>query len=1590
MTDFKIPKDILFIIKESEAHNSSDINKAINFLKKKIQKTEAIEKFEEKIKKLKKKSDKEDEEKKFLEYLHKEFLKQQKEYDERRKIEQEEKRKAEQELKKKVDLQIKFESIDWDYIKLSLSDYIIADLKQLFQKINNSQLNKLTTKKNIDELYQNYNKIIDNIEGYFKDLWTNSVGDFFRRNYDFKLESDLLKLEKLKHVIEKYNKIKESNYDISIDLAENFLHAQQKENESQEISEKLNEETNVKINAVNEYENIILAIKIAHTVFMNYITELEENFKELRKDFDKSVSDELIYVALFVNNNYIDDARAFIEKKKNSGEEVAEENWETSENVVMPNTSSNSGSNSGNSTFLTEINKIRTPLHKTEAEIIQEYDEEVKKLHESQQNYIIVDGQKYNISDFINKCLTDDTLYQHLDNLYNSAEYIQEHLKIPNIDLLDKYRKLFNCNFNTLKKRYIKYKIFEEFFNKYREILSDFNVNRIYNSNRVVHDMFIKLILFYNKILNIDTIHIDDLNIYLKIIACVIIKYYRKSEGPTSNIIREKITDPQEQKLALEYINNLFELFREIHVSNEDYFKLFAKLRKNKQSHFVQESNSYPQKSSTPFFNKAEQMAEQYNNKFNTRRTFKRALPPVQKSTKNTSKPSKLDINTQVIVKRKIKATDEDKFQIITKSFEDMDKKDSLFKPLLGFHDNILFEKNNEFADINTIIELKKIYEKNNEILDIFFGLLNTLSQLISLKDKNEKDYYDIEQKLSRLILVLEQLSDIFRTSISDSSEGAKITQLFNIIINNIESNLIDKYNDEKSQKLKNKERNKLTKDDLIKYLKILEINIEELNGKSLEEINNLINRQFRKLSKKTHSDKTRSSTNNVAVVQVNDTKFHKLLEAKDKLKYFYSEQNSENNKSNETNYNTNEYRIFRNNYLKQYPKFMPIAASAQNFKNIENKLRTEYRKHLKSVNNTTRKDLLNDIIIPRIRESIDIGKLYELTPDSLMRLFELFTPFNFLYDSKFNGLNSLLGNFILSIDNNLVKRFNILISSSLRFDEYKQLCFNMDNYIKYILFDLSFIDNIENNDSFKIIVYYNFFHNLKSIMEIILDYLTNKNPRYKIFFNLKKKLDEIIQNFKKLDKDKKYSIVLDTEKTKNGIFASNRFNVRKVGKEQIKKQRETIMKTTKQLFEKLNSKNKTNHFFKKFDETKENKDKRILLLKKIKELLDELINEYNISFENLLKSDNLKNIIKSFFEKINTNLQENYSQTYVNELIDSLFRINDKDKVKFLKKSIFEPVINQLVDKLITFGYKQVKFNILELLYIFAISFSSENQQLRNIQQQRINIMRVNQNVSQVVTEIKTENKQHKLALIVIEELKQKADQLEGTLANPQQKQNELEKTLSNSMKKHNVSPNLLAVTLSTVKPKMNTNSGKEFMKGINKLLLTNSSTKSTTVLNNKPKTTSKNSNVVVPNTSSYRSLNTSVPNPLSYNSLTPQNKNKVVKKLKSAITKGNIESKRNKINKIAAEINSNRPNHITTIDEFEKEIIKRFKPNVFKLTDEEETKFIQELSHKKSTDAKQKQYLEKILSIITEIKKDKSIKSLTEFKNKVREKLK
>jgi hypothetical protein len=238
-------------------------------------------------------------------------------------------------------------------------------------------------------------------------------------------------------------------------------------------------------------------------------------------------------------------------------------------------------------------------------------------------------------------------------------------------------------------------------------------------------------------------------------------------------------------------------------------------------------------------------------------------------------------------------------------------------------------------------------------------------------------------------------------------------------------------------------------------------------------------------------------------------------------------------------------------------------------------------------------------------------------------------------------------------------------------------------------------------------------------------------------------------------------------------------------------------------------------------------------------------------------------------------------------------------------------------------------------------------------------------------------------MALIVLEKVKEKEQQLEGVSKNVsnQQKQDELKKTLNKAMKNHKVSPNSLALILSTTNQSLNmkTSSGKEFIRVLPNLLLTNSQ-------NNTRKSTK------------VGEVNkTVISNSPKYNSLTFENKKKVVEKLQKAIKKGNTEAKKKRIQEIAVQLNSNIPKHITTIDEFEREIIKRFKPQKpkqFILNGEEETKLIQELSrnymtNKKMTEAKQKQYLDKILYIISEIKTNNSIKSLTEFKQDVQKKL-
>jgi hypothetical protein len=499
--DFKIPEYFSRIIREVDAKNSNDINKAILFLVNKLHKIEEFEKFKNKIKKLKKVSDKEKEEKKFLESLHKEYEEirkaKQEEYEEKRKIEQEEKRKAEAKFQEKMrlhELKEKLKSLDWDSINNELNT-ILSNLRDLFNENNNSNSKK----------YSFYNELYNKIDNKFAELYKLGISYFFKQNYSFKADSNYFKLDELKNIISEFEELESSNFEISINIAEKFLDTR---NNDDEIIE----------------GNIILAIKIAHTIFMNYKKELKENFDDLRKYFDSSVSDELIYVALFVNNNYIDGARTFIEKKKNS--------WEETNDVIMPK----SKNNSGNTNFSKDITQtqeynIRTHRSKTEAEIIQQYDEEANKLNKTQQNYILFNEKRYDVLEFISKCLNDDEFYPELVNLCDSLTYINAHLKILNISLLEKDSKLLICNTNTFKQNYIKYKIFEQFTTKFNEILSDYNdVNSIYKSNKDTYNMFIKLILSYTKYSTIENVYIN-LNIYLKIIACVIIHYYTRSDN---------------------------------------------------------------------------------------------------------------------------------------------------------------------------------------------------------------------------------------------------------------------------------------------------------------------------------------------------------------------------------------------------------------------------------------------------------------------------------------------------------------------------------------------------------------------------------------------------------------------------------------------------------------------------------------------------------------------------------------------------------------------------------------------------------------------------------------------------------------------------------------------------------------------------------------------------------------------------------------------------------------------------------------------------------------------------------------------------
>ena len=85
---------------------------------------------------------------------------------------------------------------------------------------------------------------------------------------------------------------------------------------------------------------------------------------------------------------------------------------------------------------------------------------------------------------------------------------------------------------------------------------------------------------------------------------------------------------------------------------------------------------------------------------------------------------------------------------------------------------------------------------------------------------------------------------------------------------------------------------------------------------------------------------------------------------------------------------------------------------------------------------------------------------------------------------------------FILLLDNDKVKLFfssltNAPAINKKDIDRYKQLCYNIQLFIRYINYGIEFISsNNINKEKLNELVYYNFFHNLNDIIQIIFDSL--------------------------------------------------------------------------------------------------------------------------------------------------------------------------------------------------------------------------------------------------------------------------------------------------------------------------------------------------------------------------------------------------------------------------------------------------------------------------------------------------------------------
>ena len=591
-----------------------------------------------------------------------------------------------------------------------------------------------------------------------------------------------------------------------------------------------------------------------------------------------------------------------------------------------------------------------------------------------------------------------------------------------------------------------------------------------------------------------------------------------------------------------------------------------------------------------------------------------------------------------------------------------------------------------------SLTTLQTIYQRNNRIFNQLITFLSTLKSRINIDKKKRDDNCFIFNTLSDLRRLLTTILGVLISTINKEKESIKL--LFKQILENI-----DKYIKiyEKLCSSNNEEPNQVyvNKDKEIEYLNILGIDIQAFYELDKNEKIKEIKKSYKRLALEKHPNKVKQNNQNMNQIQENQATavFQEISKA-----YLYLSEIYSNGESN--NGEVNNKRVKLNmGFGKSKPSTDIIFIS----------------KSLSLKN----KGLL-DIIVENLNPSLmlylqekqhNMIRFLEEQLTNLKSCYLLFTPFNTLFDDKFEQRRNQTDRFILLLNNDKVKKFEselIKFLSADNIEKYQELCHKIELFIRYINYGVEFTTNNINKEKLNDLVYYNFFNNLNNIIEIILKSLEQENPNYSKLKFIQTALGTILTNIKKKNKE---LYVFRVEKNNSGTerFAPNSVNTKKVGREQIQE-------------------------FKV----------------KIKKEISKLIEEYNNSLNDLTEE-----LLKQLIQKMN----DKYKIEKIKISRDVLNRLKSTFSLEFsgnIDSITIEEIINKLVNKL-TNSTKHIKENILEFLYIYVISFSKQRQFniFEKIKERKSKIIASSKQVNKFLSNITKKREEEKHLMTKIADLK-------------------------------------------------------------------------------------------------------------------------------------------------------------------------------------------------------------------------------------------